>query len=360
MERTSFSPGRRRLVSAAVWLGIVLLAGSAAVAWLTVNSRADGPTTPGAPPSRAERRPVAVAYVDVEGGVAQLYPVKPGRVTAVPAVEGAPVKASDPLIRIDDTLAAAQVAEAKIARAVAQGQLRTAKRLQEQHQATVRAQRAAVAAARHEVAKAKAAARGKGRFAKEKMGVSPEEAEAARAEVSKAEAAVRGQEARLEALELADPQAPVRLAELDIQAKRKQVEKAEYGLKQCTVVAPEDGTVLRCLVRAGEVLGPSPQQPALIFRPNRPLIVRAEVEQEFAAGVREGQKALIVDNATGGGEWRGVVSRVSGWYTQRRSVLHEPLQFNDVRTLEVIIRLPSDGKGLRIGQQVRVTLNGGS
>ena len=60
----------------------------------------------------------------------------------------------------------------------------------------------------------------------------------------------------------------------------------------------------------------------------------------------------------GGSEWRGTVTHVSDWYTQRRSTLLEPMQFNDVRTLEVIIR-PEKGKDpLRIGQRVRVTLDG--
>ena len=38
----------------------------------------------------------------------------------------------------------------------------------------------------------------------------------------------------------------------------------------------------------------------------------------------------------------------------------EPLQFNDVRTLECIVTLDPDQPPLRIGQRVRVTLEGGS
>ena len=54
--------------------------------------------------------------------------------------------------------------------------------------------------------------------------------------------------------------------------------------------------------------------------------------------------------------WDGTVRRVSDWYTHRRSMLQEPLQYNDVRTLEVIIDLdkPQPG-GMKIGQRVRVT-----
>ena len=36
-------------------------------------------------------------------------------------------------------------------------------------------------------------------------------------------------------------------------------------------------------VDPGEVFGPQSRQPALLFCPDKPRIVRAEVEQEFAA-----------------------------------------------------------------------------
>jgi multidrug resistance efflux pump len=113
-------------------------------------------------------------------------------------------------------------------------------------------------------------------------------------------------------------------------------------------------------VSVGETLGASARQPAVLFCPNDPRIVRAEVEQEFAGRVSLGQKADIEDDATGGHKWTGKVERVSDWYSQRRSVLLEPLQFNDVRTLECIVTIDPDsvepGHPPRIGQRVRVIL----
>jgi hypothetical protein len=54
------------------------------------------------------------------------------------------------------------------------------------------------------------------------------------------------------------------------------------------------------------------------------------------------------------------VLRVSHWHTNRRSIQLEPLKFNDVRTLEVIIRPKPDKKNpLRIGQRLRVMLERG-
>ncbi len=157
-----------------------------------------------------------------------------------------------------------------------------------------------------------------------------------------------------------EPEAAVRLAELDVNAKEKQLEEAKLGVKECIVRAPCKGKVLRTLARVGEVLGANPRQPALEFCPAGDRIVRAEVEQEFAYQVSINQKARITDDArnNGSAEWSGTVTRVSDWYTQRRSPVQEPMQFNDVRTMEVIIRLDNDAKGaLRIGQRVRVELD---
>jgi hypothetical protein len=84
-----------------------------------------------------------------------------------------------------------------------------------------------------------------------------------------------------------------------------------------------------------------------------------EVEQENAARVFIGQPAEIEDDSRTGGRWKGKVVRVSDWFTHRRSMLLEPTQFNDVRTLECILEVEpgEEAKGtlpLRIGQRVRV------
>jgi hypothetical protein len=112
------------------------------------------------------------------------------------------------------------------------------------------------------------------------------------------------------------------------------------------------------LVSEGEVLGPNPRQPAVLFCPSGPRIIRAEVEQEYARFVANGQKATIQDDSTGTGTWHGRVKRLSDWYTQPRPNLPETLPLNDVRTLEAIIELDPNQPPLRIGQRVRVKMEG--
>ena len=343
------------------WLfgaGMVLLAYSTTVALLTTqsHSRADSMSATG---TRTSMHPVAVAFVDVEDGVTALHPVPQGRVVAVYAKEGVEVKEGTPLMEVDSTLAKAIEAEAEIALESSKTRLKQAQRLFEQHDSQVEAQKAAIERARLKKAGAQIQAKKAERFHKDRLGgVSKEDVDAAKELVREAEAGVRAEEAKLKAIEALKPDMAVDLAKLDVKAKEKQLDKAKYGVKECTVFAPKKGTLLRRLVNVGEVLGPNPKHPALLFCPAGERIVRAEVEQEFANRISVGQKARIEDDATGGGEWSGTVSHVSDWYTQRRSVLLEPLQFNDVRTLEVIIRLEKGKNPLRIGQRVRVTLDG--
>src|SRR5262249_24120437 len=97
-------------------------------------------------------------------------------------------------------------------------------------------------------------------------------------------------------------------------------------------------------------------RPATQCGPAGPRIVGAEVEQEFASRVEKGQIALIHDDSSSGPTWRGRVVRLSDWYTHRRSMLQEPLQFNDVRTMECIVQLDAGQAEPRIGQRVRGTL----
>src|SRR5215831_13780200 len=78
---------------------------------------------------------VALGYVDLEHGVTSLYPIQSGRVADVMAHENDRVEAGAALLRLDDTEARLQVAEAKVALETAQAQLTTARKAPEQHAA---------------------------------------------------------------------------------------------------------------------------------------------------------------------------------------------------------------------------------
>jgi multidrug resistance efflux pump len=342
-------------------LGVLLLVASFGYAGFLVRSRAQDNPTP-AEPTGVDARAVAaaIAFVDVEDGVRPLYPVQLGRVVKVFAEEGKEYDSGKPLFQVDDSSARIEVERAEIDLKASQEKLRQARRLVEQHRKKVEAQKAAVAAAEEDVNAAQSQYQRAQNLYKERIGSSAGEVKSAAALVAKAKAGVKAEKAKLAVVESVDPNAAVRLAELDVQAKEKQLEKAKLGLKECTVFAPFKGTVLRSNIGVGQVLGSNPQQPALLLCPSGPRIVRAEVDQEWAHRVAVGQTARIQDDSTDGGEWRGKVVRLSDWYTRRRSMLLEPLQFNDVRTLEAIVQFdPQPNAPLRIGQKMRVLFETG-
>ena len=113
---------------------------------------------------------------------------------------------------------------------------------------------------------------------------------------------------------------------------------------------------LRLDMQPGEVLGTNPVGPAIQFCPKGPKIIRAEVLQEWAYRVEKGQEVTIEDDTSAGATWKGRVQRVSEWFAEKRNKIFEPFMVNDVRTLECLIEVTSEGRPLRIGQRVRVKI----
>jgi multidrug resistance efflux pump len=281
----------------------------------------------------------------------------------VPVHEGQEVKAGGVLLRLDDTAARADATAAAAAARAAEAQLAQARHALDLHPLLLAQQEAALEAARRDAASAAHVADAKRSLAGVSgSGVRQEEAAAAEEQAKKAQAGVRAEEKKLEALKLRARDLPLEVtrAEQDVAAKKAVLAKAEYAVEQCAVRAPADGRVLRLAVQAGDLLGPQPKTPPLIFCPARPRVVRAEVEQEFADRAAVGQTALIQDDTKGDGRtWTGKVARLADWMAPRRSILPDPSQFFDVRTLECVIHLDPGQPPLRIGQRVRIRLTNG-
>jgi multidrug resistance efflux pump len=350
------------VVRAAIWLGVVVLITSLGLAALTLRSQAK-PTGESAPlPDLAKA--VAVAHVDIKGGVTPLYPLKAGQVSFLyeDALDGREVEAQQALFRLDDTVEQQQLAQAQVALEAAELRVTQAKNAVAAQGKQIDAQKAAIRVVQNDVEVAKFNHQRAQRLFREGVGSCSEEVAGAERLIRKAEAAVAAEQAKLAALEAVDVQSNERLASMDVKAKQADLDKAKYALSLCEVKAPEKGRVLRSLVGLGETLGPHPQRPALWFAPKKPLIVRAEVEQEFARYVKENDRVsvyddpMIYEDPNGDHSWKGRVTSISGWYSQRRSILMEPLQFNDVRTLECIVELDKQPANLKIGQRVRVVL----
>jgi HlyD family secretion protein len=354
-HQTPSRPGRLN-----VWVVGILAASAAGLTAWGLTSRADAPATvnPTAT-TRTDMHYNFMGFADLEQGVAPLYPLQPGRVIKVFAHDGDAVEEGAPLFTMNDKLAMDQIDAAEADLRDAQLQLEDAQKLTAQHALQIDGQKQAVEARKQEAAAGRAKADEAERF-HGSQNASAEVARAAAAQAKGLEAAARGEETKLHMLELVDPSLAVRRAENAVEAKQSQLRKAKTGLRECTVWAPAKGVVERIEVSEGESLGPNPRQPAVMFAAEGPRIVRAEVEQEWAGHVALGASATIQDYSASGPTWHGKVTRLSDWYTHRRSILLEPMQFNDVRTLESIITLDPGQPMVRIGQRMRVTLGGGS
>ncbi len=364
--RIDSPPSRPRLRLRAGLVGVLLASTAGLTVW-ALYSRADSPSassaaaTAAAPPAHSDLHYNFLGYADLEQGVTPLYPLQPGRVAQVIAHDGDSLEEGATLFTMDTGIATDNVDAAKADLSDAQLLLEQANKLGPQHQAQIDAEKQAVAARQAEAAAAHAKADEARKLNRsESHAVSDEDARAAEEQAKAADAAAAGEQGKLDLLQLDDPTIGVRRAQNAVAAKQLQLRKAQDGLRECTIRAPVKGVVERMLVSVGQTLGPNPQQPAAMFAADGPRIIRAEVEQEWANHVAVGMRTTVQDFSATGPTWHGQVTRLSDWYTHRRSILMEPLQFNDVRTLEAIITLDPDQPPLRIGQRVRVTMEGGS
>jgi multidrug resistance efflux pump len=336
------------LVSAAV----LAVAGTGAGTWHSIQTN----RTAGAMPA-VEDGPeplLCFGYVDIEPGLTRLSASRTGKVMDVSVREGQHVAAGAVLLRLDDEPARQLVQQAKAELAEARKQLEEARRLPDHQRARLAQQRAAVEAARGRRDAARHQLERLRRMLANEV-CSQEEVRAAADDVRALEASVRAEMERLADLEVLDPSLPAARAEALVEAKKARLEQAEHALRECTLKAPEAGTVLRVLTAPGEVLIEKAPQPAFYFCPDRPRIVRAEVTQEKAVRLAAGQSVLLEDDGDPSLNWRGKLRRVSDWYTRRRAIMQDPLEAQDVRTVECIIE-PEFAPPLRIGQKLRVTI----
>jgi multidrug resistance efflux pump len=347
-----------RLPLRPAWLlGLLALAASLTGGW-AFHSRAGGNPgprpTPAPPDDSAGRGVVCFGHVDVEPGISSLYPLQTGRVDEVKVREDEEVPAGAVLLSLDRRPAEALVRQAR-------ADLDAARAQHEQAQAAVAQQRIKEAEQQAAIDTARQRLKAAGTMLARKeelvgIQVNEKEVQAGREGLGALKAALRGEEQKLEELRLNDPRLAVRRAAADVTAKEARLDQALLALAECDLKAPAAGKVLRLFAHTGDVLGAQPKEPAALFCPRGPRIVRAEVEQEFAGRVAVGQDAVVQDDSSAPGTWTGKVTRLSDWYTHRRSILQEPLQLNDVRTLECLIALDPGQPPLRIGQRVRVTI----
>jgi multidrug resistance efflux pump len=315
------------------------------------------------PAADAEKLVVSFGYADLEAGVTNLHPSQVGRVIEVPVRENDTVAAGGILLRLDDKAARYKVDEAKAVLAEATARLVKAEEAPEQHRLRIAEQTAMRNAARYRLTSAQHTLTGRrtqmriesfGR--KREDPVTTEEVASTAERIKEFEEVLSEQETRLKALEAQHPEVDVARVRAEVSTASVRLHDAERILEEHTLRAPKAGKLLRIFVTPGELLTAPPKRAAIQFCPDEPRIIRAEIDQAFASRVAVGLPAVAQDDSATGPTWRGRVTRVSDWYTQRRQVADEQLQLRDIRTLECLIGLDADQPPLRIGQRVHVTI----
>ena len=366
----------RRLLPIFWVLGIALIAFSLVGASRVLHSgpadraaNKDAKTSPGQPrePSRSGGL-VCLGTVDVESGLGSgiiaLWPAtfpQPSEVTEIlpAAKEGSAVKTGDPLLRFDDRLAKAKVGEAQAAVDRAEAVLAQAEQNLRAHEFSIVGQRFALKAEQAKLRSAEARLKEAKRLAGQSRS-NEQEIASAEALVDAQRQAVGVEQTKLHGLEQIRPTTKVDEAKKGVAYYQQLLDQANIGLDAMTLKAPADGVILRSLVTKGLTFGPQSKQPAFWFQPKGELVIRAEVPQEFAHRVRQGQAAIIYDDTNSSITWRGKVARVGNSFLPRRSsaMLPDPFQLNEPRVLECVVTVELGGNAppLRIGQQVRVNL----
>lgn len=271
--------------------------------------QASAKAQPGGPAAVA----VARGKIEVEGGLLDLSPAVAGVVQQLSVKEGQSVQRGQLLLRLADDTGQADLA-------VAESEAQLAKARQ-------KARAARLPQLKQTLSRWQAAAR---------------------------EGAADAQNVDEAAQALRDAQAEIDVAAAEAQVAQRKLEQLRAQHKRQELRAPEAGTVVRLATHAGSQAVPG--TPAVVLLPQRPLQVRAEINESFAAAVREGMQATVTLDADGAAQQQlpsARVLRISPVYGTAR--LQDDQQRGPVRVIDcVLVFEQAPAAAVRVGQNVRV------
>ncbi len=307
-----------------------------------------------------------LGYVDVAGGLVMPGPSVPGRVQLVKVKDGESVKNGDVLVVLEDREARDKLEVAKQRVIAARARLASA---QEQVQNEIKAHGIKVLEQEGVVNRAESACSlaeahvGQARRYVERSAPGGKDAlENAELELRLAKKERETAESALAKLKTLEPKTSLREYEEEIKVQELEVGAATKALENYVIKSPCDGTVVEINYQVG---GQCPLPPgdafanrAIVILPTGPMIVRAEVDQDWAMLIKAGQTATVSVRAAGGREftWSGKVQRFSMYMQKRRVRTMEPDQWVDTKTRECVIAFDSDPKNDQLVQGMRVSV----
>lgn len=261
---------------------------------------------------------IARGRVDVEGGLARVVAQRDGVVSAINVQQGNEVKAGQVLAQLDPRAA----------------------------QIELEAARAQVEQARAQLAQLQVKL-------KEARQRAPRIAEAAKAGAASGDAA---DDARNEVALL---QAQADAAKAATDAARQHVAAAQLDVEARTLRAPVAGRVVQRDAQIGQTVSAQSGTALFTILPDRPRIVRAEVDADDADKVKPGMRAQVVRDTGEGPAYPARVLRV-GEVLGPSTLNDDPLARAASREVECVLQLEPAGSAppLRIGQRVLVRFPG--
>lgn len=273
--------------------------------------------TPAAAQSKIKSQ-VAIARgkIDVEGGLLDLAAATSGVVQQLLVKEGQKVQKGQVLLRIADDAARADLAVAESERQLAHARLKSRQDKLPTLKATLTRWQAAA-----------------------KQGAADQQ------NVDEAAQTLR------------DAQAEVEIAAAEVSVAQRKAEQLRTLLQRHELRAPEAGVLVRLMAHGGSMLQSGSTVAVLL--PQRPLIVRAEVNESFVASIREGMKAQVTIDGDGSAVRQelpaATVLRVSPIFGTAR--LQDDAQRGPVRVVESVLAFDQPPVNAKVGQNVRVSFH---
>jgi multidrug resistance efflux pump len=145
------------------------------------------------------------------------------------------------------------------------------------------------------------------------------------------------------------------LARADVAIEREQLAHARQQASLLTVKAPGDAQIIGVHLQVGSTVQPQ-AQPMLVLLPDRPLVVRAELNESFVARVLPGMRAdVVIESDPHAAPLAAHLVRIGQVYGPSR--LYDDTQTRtNVRVVECILEF-EQAPALRIGQNVRVSFH---
>jgi multidrug efflux pump subunit AcrA (membrane-fusion protein) len=336
------------------WITIVLAVLGFGVAMVALT-----PTFPTPPDIKPERMPsvnpftkgiASLGVIECAERESSIAPAVSGVVTDVRVKVGDRVKKGDVLLSIDDRLPRAELVRLESAIPVKQAAIDRWHALPRAEDLPPLVAVAASASAMEASARVEVASREddlgrveeavKNKAKSERDVLSARFAlEDARAKLAEASATVARAAADLAKAQAGGWKPDLAIAEAEMNQQKAAVEALRIELDRYTVRAPRDGTILRRDVESGELVGTGSTKTMLVLGDLSTLYVRAQVDEEDIALVRQGSKAV--------GRTRGVrvadmpltIVRIEPFARGKSQLSGTNVERVDTRVVEVVLAI---------------------